>query len=185
MVDSSPQASVDRSAEERGASCPWRHPCRAPAIVIVGALDKAGLQPTEVGVSMDGRERPLVEPSCPGDPTGSLLGLVCLWSAPHAPSTFHRRAHAVITPNIAASGGERAAAGLPSTSPGSTCCGPASRRLCDVCGPSRCVGGGAVEVLARTVVAAGGAGIAMAGEVVHVAQRRAGVEGEGDRGVAQ
>ena len=47
------------------------------------------------------------------------------------------------------------------------------------------VGDIAVEGVSGTVVAPRGARVAMSGEVLHVAQRRAGVEGEGDGGVAQ
>ena len=47
------------------------------------------------------------------------------------------------------------------------------------------VGGVAVQAVAGVVVAAGRAGIFVAGVVLHVAQGGAGVQGEGDRRVAQ
>ena len=47
------------------------------------------------------------------------------------------------------------------------------------------VGGGALQGVAGVVVAAGGAGVAVPGEVLDVADGGAGVEGQGDRGVAQ
>jgi hypothetical protein len=43
----------------------------------------------------------------------------------------------------------------------------------------------AVEVAAGAVVVLGGAGVGVAGEYLRVAQRHAGVEGVGDRGVPQ
>ena len=42
------------------------------------------------------------------------------------------------------------------------------------------VGGMPVEVVPRAVVAAGGAGVCVAGEVLHVAERDTGVQGGGD-----
>ena len=47
------------------------------------------------------------------------------------------------------------------------------------------VGGVAVEGLACTVVAHGGAGVGVAGCFLHVAQWDAGVESSGDEGVPQ
>src|SRR5467141_3502721 len=47
------------------------------------------------------------------------------------------------------------------------------------------VGGVAVQAVAGVVVPAGGAGVFVAGVVLHVAQGGAGVQGEGDRRMAQ
>jgi hypothetical protein len=47
------------------------------------------------------------------------------------------------------------------------------------------VGGVPVEVVPGAVIAAGGAGVGVTGEVLHVSERDTGVQGGGDRRVAQ